>query len=309
MSVFVVTGGAGFIGSNITEALCARGDSIVVLDDFSSGKRKNLDNINGDVSVIEGSITDLEVCRQAVEGADYVLHHAAQPSVPGSVADPVGTNNANLTGAINMLVAARDANIKRFVLAASSAAYGDSPQQPKREDMYPTPLSPYAVQKVACEMYCAAFYQLYGLETVSFRYFNVFGPRQDPNSQYAAVVPKFITACLEGRSPIIFGNGEQTRDFVHIGDIVRANLAACDAPEKALGQVFNIGSGERITINDLAGAIKAVVGSDIEISYQDARPGDVMHSQADTTKAKTLLGFTPSISLREGIEMTVERYR
>lgn len=309
MARYVVTGGAGFIGSNIAEALCKRGESVVVFDDFSTGKRVNLAHLAGDVEVLEGSITDLAMCRLAVKGADYVLHEAALPSVPRSVEDPVTTHTVNVTGTVNMLVAARDAGVKRFVFAASSAAYGDLPTLPKLEDMPTNPLSPYAVQKLASEAYCRLFFTLYGLETISLRYFNVFGPRQDPTSQYAAVVPAFITMLLRGEAPTIDGDGEQSRDFTFVENVIHANLLACHAPREAAGEVYNIACGEQISVNTLARLIAEVIGTNVKAKHGPARPGDVKHSLAGIDKAKKLLGFEPIVGFREGLEKVIPTYR
>ena len=306
---FLVTGGAGFIGSNIAEALCARGDSVAILDDFSTGKRENIADLAERAEVIEGSIADLETCRRAVQGADFVLHQAALPSVPRSVEDPLSANAANVTGALNMLVAARDEGVRRFVFAASSAVYGDLATLPKSEDMPTNPLSPYGVQKLTGEMYCRMFFTLYGFETVALRYFNVFGPRQDPASQYAAVVPQFITRVLRGESPTIHGDGEQSRDFTYIDNVVHANLAACEAPKEAAGEVYNIACGERVTVNELARIVKETLGSDVAVQHGPERPGDVKHSLADISKARRLLGYEPQVSFQQGIKKVAAWYQ
>ena len=309
MNTFLVTGGAGFIGSHLAEALTKRGDAVVVLDDFSTGKRENLAHLAEKVRVIEGSITDPDVCQQAVAGVDYVLHEAALPSVPRSVEDPLTANDANITGTLNMLVAARDAGVKRFVYAASSAAYGDTPTLPKVETMLPNPLSPYAVGKLTGEMYCEVFHGLYGLETVALRYFNVFGPRQDPESQYAAVIPKFVTLFFQNESPLIHGDGEQSRDFTHVDNVVHANLLACQAPKAAAGQVFNCACGENMTLNELAGILQELTGSDAAPQHGPPRPGDIKHSTADIAKVRDLLGFEPCVTTRQGLEQVVAWYR
>lgn len=309
MAHYLVTGGGGFIGSNLVDALCARGEKVTVLDDFSTGRRENLAGLEGKIRLVEGSITDLNRCRDAVEGADYVLHEAALPSVPRSVEDPVTTHGVNVTGTVNMLVAARDAGVKRFVFAASSAAYGDLPTLPKVEDMGTNPLSPYAVQKLSSELYCRLFYVLYGLETVCLRYFNVFGPRQNPKSQYAAVVPAFIVKFLHGEAPVIDGDGEQSRDFTFVANVVHANLLACTAPREAAGEVFNIACGEQISVNALAETICQILGTDVRAQHGPTRQGDVKHSRADISKAQRLLGFEPVVSFREGLEQVVEWYR
>jgi len=308
MARYLVTGGGGFIGSNIAEALCNRGQTVRVLDDFSTGNRDNLASLSERIELIEGSVTDLETCRKAAEGVDYALHQAAVPSVPRSVAEPVRTHEVNATGVLNMLVASRDADVKRFVFAASSAAYGDAERLPKIEDMPPSPLSPYAAQKIAGEMYCRLFFTLYGLETVALRYFNVFGPRQDPNSEYAAVIPKFIRAVMEGRRPMIFDDGEQSRDFTFVENVVEANLLACLAGPDAAGEVINVACGERVTLNEVADAVQDVLGTHTGVDYGDPRPGDIKHSLADIGKARRLLGYNPKVGFREGLERTAAWY-
>ena len=309
MSRFLITGGAGFIGSNLAEAITARGDSVVILDNFSTGKRENLAMFDGRVDIIEGTITDIEDCHRAIMGCDYVLHQAALASVPRSVADPAATNEANINGTLNMLIAARDAGVKRFVFAASSSAYGDAPVPVKTEDLTPAPLSPYAIQKYTGEMYCKAFYDLYGLETVALRYFNVFGPRQDPKSQYAAVVPLFVTTILKGESPTIYGDGDQARDFTYIENVVQGNLCACTAPKEAAGQVFNTACGTQTSVNDLAKMIMEVLGVTVPITYAPDRVGDVKDSLADISKAERLLGYKPAVHFREGLERAIEWYK
>lgn len=309
MSTYLVTGGAGFIGSNLVHALHARKETVVVLDDFSTGKRKNLGELASDIRLIEGSIADLDTCKEAVRGADYVLHQAALPSVPRSVSDPISSNTVNIDGTLNMLVAARDAGVKRFVYAASSSAYGNTPTLPKVETMPASPLSPYAVSKYAGELYCNIFHRLYGLETICLRYFNVFGPRQDPTSQYSAVIPKFIAAYFQGGQPVIHGDGEQSRDFTAIANVVDANLLACVAPGEAAGRTFNCACGERTTINELAAILAESCGVDISPKHVDSRPGDVAHSHADIASIRQHLGYEPKVSLREGIEETVAWYR
>ncbi|MFH1835640.1 MAG: SDR family oxidoreductase [Methanobacteriota archaeon] len=303
----LITGGAGFIGSNIASELVSRGESVRVIDDLSTGRRVNLEGLLGDIDFVEGSILDLDVLSKACEGVDYVLHQAAIPSVPRSVNDPLTSHEANSTGTLNVLVAARDAGVKRVVYASSSSVYGDTPILPKREDMKPDPLSPYAVSKLCGEYYCNVFYGVYGLETVALRYFNVFGPQQDPNSQYAAVVPKFIMAYKEGKAPIIFGDGEQSRDFTFIKNVVAANIAAMNAP-KTSGEVVNIACGDRITVNELASLIGEIMGVDIKPVHDERRKGDVLHSHADISAAKKLLGYEPKFDLREGLRKTCEWY-
>ena len=309
MARYLVTGGAGFIGSNLVHALIERGASVVVLDDFSTGRRGNLAEVADRVDIIEGTITHAATCRRAAAGADYVLHQAALPSVPRSVEDPAGTHAVNVTGTVNMLVAARDAGVKRFVFATSSAVYGDIPASPKSEDMGANPLSPYAVQKLASEEYCTLFHRLYRLETVCLRYFNVFGPRQNPKSQYAAVVPAFITTYLRGEAPTIDGDGAQSRDFTYVDNVVHANRLACDAPAEAVGEVYNTACGDEVSVNDLAALIRDIVGSDLAPRHGPPRAGDVRHSLADISKAQRLLGYEPVVSFREGLEQVVEWYR
>ncbi|MBX6330264.1 MAG: SDR family oxidoreductase [Gemmatimonadaceae bacterium] len=302
---YVVTGGAGFIGSHLVEHLLAAGHDVVVLDDFSTGRRENLAPFAGRFTLVEGSITDPATCARAIAGADYVLHQAALPSVPRSVRDPVASHAVNATGTLNVLMAARDAKVKRVVYAASSSAYGNTPELPKREEMVARPLSPYAVAKLAGEQYCRAFHATFGVPTIALRYFNVFGPRQDPTSQYAAVVPKFITAALAGEPPTIFGDGEQTRDFTYIANVVRANLLACEAPESALGEVYNVGCGDRISVNMLWHRIRTLAGATVEARYEPARAGDVRDSLASVERARKFLGYEPVVSLDEGLDATM----
>jgi len=301
MSVYLVTGGAGFIGSHLVDHLVGQGEEVRVLDDFSSGKaenlRRNLDKIN----LIEGNVADLGTVRKATEGADYVLHHAAIASVISSIDDPLSSHDANLTGTLNVLIAARDAGVRRAVLATSAAVYGDLPGLPKTEEMPTDCLSPYALHKLAGEEYCRLFTRLYRLETVALRYFNVFGPRQDPNSQYAAVIPKFLTRMLAGTPPTIFGDGLQSRDFTYVSNNVTANMLACRTPGIA-GKVFNIACGESFNLLDLVAGLNDVLGTAIEPVFEPARSGEVKHSVAGIDKARTRLGFSPSIGFREGLE-------
>jgi nucleoside-diphosphate-sugar epimerase len=304
---FLVIGGAGFIGSNLVDALLSRGDSVVVLDDFSTGKRENL-RTSAAATVIEGSIVDLSAVRRAAEGVDFVLHQAALASVQRSIDDPVVSNAVNIQGTLNVLVAARDAGARRVVYAASSSAYGDTEEMPKHEGMPPRPLSPYALQKWVGEQYCRLFTELYGLDTVSLRYFNVFGPRQDPDSDYSAVIPIFTTRLLQGTAPTIYGDGEQSRDFTFIDNVVDANLRACEGGPKG-GAAVNIACGERYTLNALAHTLGELIGSDVVPRYADPRPGDVRHSMADIRRARELLGWEPRIDFRTGLERTVEWYR
>jgi len=304
MSSYLVTGGAGFIGSHLAEELVHRGHRVRVVDSLVTGKRRNLDHLPS-VEFIEGDLAELAVAERAVEGAEYVLHQAAIPSVPRSVADPLTSHRANVTASLNLLVAARDAGVKRVVYAGSSSAYGNTPTLPKREDMSPKPLSPYALQKLVAEQYCQLFTQLYGLETVTIRYFNVFGPRQDPGSPYSGVISLFTTALLEGRQPIIYGDGEQTRDFTYVANVVDGVLRACEAPNAA-GEIINVATGGRISLNELLRVINGVIGTHIDPIYKDPRAGDVHDSQADITKAQRLLGYQPTVSLEEGLRRTLE---
>ena len=304
MSLYLVTGGAGFIGSHLSEELVRRGERVRVLDNLSTGKRRNLEHIPG-VEFMEGDVADAETCSRAVEGVDLVLHQAAIPSVPRSVKDPVTSNRANLDGTLNVLVAARDAGVRRLVFAGSSSAYGDTPTLPKREDMPTRPLSPYALQKLVAEQYCQMFTELYGLETVVIRYFNVFGPRQDPGSPYSGVISLFSTALLAGRQPTIFGDGEQTRDFTFVSNVVDGVLRACSAP-RASGEVINVATGGRISLNQLLQAMNGIIGTAIVPAYAEARAGDVRDSQADITKAQNLLGYEPRVELEEGLRRTLD---
>jgi len=303
MPTYLVTGGAGFIGSHLTEELVRRGHKVRVADNLSTGNRRNLAHIAG-VEFVEGDLSDMAVATRATEGVDYVLHQAAIPSVPRSVKDPIASNRANIDGTLNVLVAARDAGVKRLVFAGSSSEYGDTPTLPKREDMPSSPLSPYALQKVMGTEYCRMFTRLYGFETVVIRYFNVFGPRQDPGSPYSGVISLFATALIEGRQPTIFGDGEQTRDFTYVANVVDGVLRACEAP-KAPGEAINVACGTRISLNELLRTMNKIVGTDIQAIYQDARAGDVRDSQADITKARTLLGYTPLVGLEDGLRHTL----
>jgi nucleoside-diphosphate-sugar epimerase len=304
MASYLVTGGAGFIGSHLVTQLVHRGHLVRVVDNLITGKRRNLDHLPG-VEFVEGDLADITVATRAVEGMDYVLHQAAIPSVPRSVKDPITSNRANIDASVNVLVAARDAGVKRLVYAGSSAAYGDTPTLPKREDMPTSPLSPYALQKLVSEQYGQLFTRLYGFETVTIRYFNVFGPRQDPGSPYSGVISLFASALLEGRQPVIYGDGEQTRDFTYVANVVDGVLRAVETP-KASGHVINVATGGRISLNALLRAMNKIVGTSLQPIYQEPRAGDVRDSQADITKAKTLLGYTPIVSLEEGLEKTLE---
>jgi nucleoside-diphosphate-sugar epimerase len=306
---YVVTGGAGFIGSHLVEHLVTAGHHVTVLDDFSTGKRDNLAPWMPKITLVEGSITDPAACTRAIAGADYVLHEAAIPSVPRSVSDPVTSHNVNATGTLNVLIAARDAKVKRVVYAASSSAYGDTAELPKHEGIVPRPRSPYAVAKLAGEHYCRAFHASYGLPAIALRYFNVFGPRQDPTSQYAAVVPKFITCALANTPPVIYGDGGQTRDFTYVENVVRANLAACSAAEPAFGEVFNVGCGDRVSVLDLWERIRALTGASVKPKHEPVRAGDVRDSLASLDHARSLLDWAPTVSLNEGLKRTLAAMR
>ena len=307
MAHYLVTGGAGFIGSHLSEELVRRGHRVRVADSLITGKRSNLAHIKG-VEFLEGDLGDIDFARKAVDGCDYVLHQAAIPSVPRSVKDPLTSNRANVDGTLNALLAARDAGVKRLVFAASSSAYGDTPTLPKHEQMPTNPLSPYALQKVIGEQYLQMFTRLYGLETVSIRYFNVFGPRQDPSSPYSGVISVFATALLENRPPTIFGDGGQTRDFTYVANVVDGVLRACEAPG-ASGQVINVATGGRISLNELFEEMRKLIGGELKPVYGPSRAGDVRDSQADITKARDLLGYKPIVSFEEGLRKTVEWYR
>ncbi len=307
MSHYLVTGGAGFIGSHLTEELVRRGHRVRVADSLVTGKRSNLEHIHG-VEFLEGDLADLDFARKSADGCDFLLHQAAIPSVPRSVQDPITSNTANVDATLNVLVAARDAGVKRLVFAASSSAYGDTPTLPKHERMPTNPLSPYALQKVVGEQYLQMFTRLYGLETVSIRYFNVFGPRQDPSSPYSGVISVFATALLDSRSPRIYGDGEQTRDFTYVANVVDGVLRACEAPQ-ASGEIINVATGGRISLNQLFYVMRDVVGGQVEPTYDEPRKGDVRDSQADISKAKALLAYQPSVSFEEGISRTIEWYR
>jgi nucleoside-diphosphate-sugar epimerase len=306
---YLVTGGAGFIGSNIAERLVALGKSVRVLDNFLTGNRENLRSFEKQVEILEGDLRNPADVRRAVAGVRFVLHVAALPSVLRSVQEPQLAHDINVNGTLALLLAAREAGCQRVVFSSSSSVYGDGAELPKHEEMTPTPISPYGVHKLTGEYYCRVFWQLYGLETVSLRYFNVFGPRQDPCSEYAAVIPKFITAVLADRSPTIYGDGGQTRDFSHIDNIVDANLAACAAPKEALGQTFNIACGGRVSLLELLDTINELTGKAIRPVFAPPRPGDIRHSHADITKARKLLGWEPRVSFRAGIEHTIAWYR
>ena len=305
---YVVTGGAGFIGSNTVDELVRRGASVVVLDDLSAGKEENLGEVRNKISFIKGSITDLEAVRKAMHEADYVIHLAARTSVPRSVKDPLDTNKINVEGTLNVLVAARDAKVKRVVYAASSSAYGETPTLPKIETMRPEPISPYGVAKYVGELYAQTFGRVYGLENVSLRYFNIFGPRQDPGSPYSGVLAKFCSGFLEGTPPVVFGDGKQSRDFTYVDNAVAANLLACEAPNVS-GKVFNIGTGGRVTLNETITLLNKLAGTSFETKYEPPRDGDIRDSQADITQARELLKYEPSVSFEEGLQRTLDWYR
>ena len=307
MPHYLVTGGAGFIGSHLCEELVRRGERVRVVDSLITGKRQNLAHLP-QVEFMEGDLADIDVARLAVHGIEYVLHQAAIPSVPRSIEDPLTSNRANLDASVNILVAARDANVKRLVYAGSSSAYGNSEVLPKVETMPTAPLSPYALQKLVAEQYCQMFMTLYGFETVTIRYFNVFGPRQDPSSPYSGVISLFISALCDGRRPTIYGDGEQTRDFTYVTNVVDGVLRACHAPE-ASGEVINVATAGRISLNQLFAIVKREVGSSLEPNYSNPRAGDVRDSQADIGKAQRLLGYTPIVSFEDGLGRTVKWYR
>jgi len=308
MASYLVTGGAGFIGSHMAEELVRRGDRVRVVDSLVTGKRRNLASIASSIEFIEGDLADAAVARQAVVGMDYVLHQAAIPSVPRSVADPVTSHRSIVEATLNLLVAARDAGVKRLIYAGSSSVYGNQPTLPKHEDMVPMPLSPYALQKVVGEQYGQMFTALYGLETVSTRYFNVFGPRQDPTSPYSGVISVFARAAVTGRVPTIHGDGEQTRDFTFVANVVDGVLKACVAPGAA-GKVFNVATGGRISLNQLFSVIQKLAGSDITPIHGPDRVGDVKHSQADISRARLVLNYEPTVSLEEGLARTIAWFK
>jgi nucleoside-diphosphate-sugar epimerase len=308
MSLYLVTGGAGFIGSHLVETLLERGQQVRVLDNFLTGKRENLASFTGRVELVEGDLRDKAACGRACAGVDYVLHQGALPSVPRSVEDPFTTDEINVRGTINLLWEAREAGVKRLVFASSSSVYGDEPGLPKREGKEGKPLSPYAASKYAGEKYLQVFAMTYGLETVSLRYFNVFGPRQDPASQYAAAIPLFITKILKDEAPTVYGDGEQSRDFTFVDNVVEGNLLACTAAG-ASGGVFNLACSDRITVNALIGDINRILGKSVAPVYADPRPGDIKHSFADITAAEKGLGFRPVVGFEEGLRRTIRWYR
>jgi len=308
MSKFLVTGGAGFIGLNVVHQLSGQGEKVVVYDNFSSGKKKWTRELSKDVKLVEGSILELKEVKKAVRSCDYVIHLAGQPSVLKSVKDPMESLETNAMGTLNVLTAARDANVKRFIYVGSAAAYGESPSLPKLEVMNDTPLSPYAVGTIAAENQCRVFFNTYGLQTVILRAFNVFGPYQDTSSPYGAVVARFVQQLIDGKTPIVSGDGKQSRDFIYVADLLEAIKSACIAP-KAEGELFNIGTGSRITINGLVNLINGILGKEIQPKYEEARPGDIRHSLADITKAQEMLGFHPRVSIMDGLRTTIEWYR
>ena len=310
MALYLITGVAGFIGSSIARELVSRGEKVRGVDNLSTGNRANIADIQNRIDFREDDILDLDAMHRACAGADFVLHQAALPSVPKSVLDPLSSNRANIDGTVNLLVAARDAKVKRVVYAASSSAYGDTPTLPKHEGMTPDPISPYAVAKLASEHYMISFYRCYGLETVCLRYFNIFGPRQDPSSPYSGVLAKFITQMLRGERPTMNGDGEQSRDFTYIDNAVEANLLACKAPaEKAAGQVFNVATARRVTLNETFRALQKLTSFTGQAKYGPERGGDIKHSLADITKAEAGLGYKPRVDFEEGLRRTVEWYR
>jgi nucleoside-diphosphate-sugar epimerase len=306
--MYLVTGGAGFIGSNIVRRLVAEGEKVRVLDNFSTGKKENLVGVNK-VDIVEGSLTDRETVKKALEGVEYVLHQGAIPSVLRSVADPLGSNEANITGTLMAMEVAKEIGVRRFIFAASSSAYGDTEILPKVENMPGDPLSPYAVGKYSGELYAKVFAGIYGLQTVSLRYFNIFGPYQDPDSQYAAVIPKFIMKMLIGEAPVIYGDGEQSRDFTFIDNAVEANLLACRSDRVGKGEVINIACGESYSLNELVRELNKILKTNIEPVYTDPQPGDVKHSLADVSKAKELLGYEVKVDFKEGLRRTVDWFR
>ena len=305
---YLVTGGAGFIGSHTVDELVRRGHGVVVLDDLSSGKEENLGEVRSKITFMKGSITDLEAVQRAMHQAEYVVHLAARTSVPRSVKDPIDTNRINVEGTLNVLVAARDNRVKRVVFAASSSAYGETPTLPKKESMQPLPISPYGVSKYAGELYAQSFGRCYGLENVCLRYFNIFGPRQDPDSPYSGVLSRFTAAFLQDEQPVVFGDGEQTRDFTYVDNAVQANLLACEAPGTS-GFVFNVGTGDRYSLNQTLEILRGLSAKKLPAKYEPAREGDIRDSQADITAARELLGYEPTVRFEEGLERTYEWYR
>lgn len=303
---YLVTGGAGFIGSNIVEELIRRGDKVSVLDNFSTGRRENIQSFVDDVELIEGDIRSLSTVYRSVDEVDFIIHQAALPSVPRSIADPITTNEVNITGTLNVLIAARDRGVRRVVFASSSSVYGNDPRLPKHEDMRPRPMSPYAISKLAGEVYCSVFDELYDLETVILRYFNIFGPRQDPTSQYSAVIPKFINTMSKNRRVTIFGDGKQSRDFTFVENVVRANLKACEIENLPEERVFNCACGDRIPLDKMVIYLNKIMHKDLNPNFVEPRPGDVRHSFADVSKAVNFLNYSPNVKFEEGLKRTVE---
>jgi len=310
MPTYLITGVAGFIGSALARGILAQGGKVRGIDNFSTGKRENVAELSGRMELCEGDVLDLNAVHAACRGVDFVFHEAAIPSVPRSVNDPLESNRANVDATVNVLVGARDAKVKRVIYAASSSAYGDTPTLPKSEDMVPNPISPYAVAKLASEHYMAAFWRCYGLETVSLRYFNVFGPRQDPTSPYSGVLAKFITQMLRGEQPTIFGDGAQSRDFTYVENAVEANLLACSAPaNQVAGQVFNVATGRRVNLNETFQLLKGLTGYKGNVKYAEERAADVKHSLADLSRAEKHLGYRPKVDFEEGLRRTIAWYR
>ncbi len=310
MDKYLVTGGAGFIGSNIVAKILENGDSARVLDNFSTGKRENIQEFlnNPNFELLEGDIIDLETCRKAIKGADFILHQAALPSVPRSIKEPINSNNANVVGTLNMLVASRDQGVKKFVYASSSSIYGDNPELPKKEDFPIVPISPYALTKYTGERYCQLFWKIYGLPTICLRYFNVFGPKQDFTSHYSGVIAKFINCFIEGETPVIFGTGEQSRDFTFIDNVVLANMLAVKT-EEGNGEVFNIACHQQTSLNQLIEFLNEITGQNVKPEHQAKRPGDVPHSLADISKAKEVLGYRPLVDFKDGLQKTLDWYK
>jgi len=308
MNKYLVTGGAGFIGSHIAGELVRKGHSVRIIDNFSTGKRENISSFLDEIELVEADIREFNACREVVEGMDFILHQAALTSVPLSIEDPLLTNEINITGTLNLLLASRNAKVKRLIFASSAAVYGDDSRLPKTENMEGLPISPYALSKRVGEMYCQLFSQLYGLSTVCLRYFNIFGPRQDPFSQYASVIPNFIGKMLKEEKPSVFGDGEQSRDFLYVSNVVEANILASGISEVS-GEVFNIAGGEKTTINSLVKELNEVLGKEIKPAYDDPRSGDIKHSYADISKARKMLKYEPTVSFSEGLRETVRWYR
>lgn len=310
MATYLITGIAGFIGSNLAHELVRRGEQVRGFDNFQTGKRENLAELKGKIEFHELDLLDAKGVANACRGVDYVLHQAAIPSVPKSVIDPIGSHNANVNGTLNLLMGARDAGVKRVIYAASSSAYGDIPTLPKHEDMLPNPISPYAVQKLAGELYLASFFRVYGLETVSLRYFNIFGPRQDPTSQYSGVLAQFITQMLANQTCTIFGDGEQSRDFTYVENAVNANLLACKAPAgKVCGKVFNVATGTRFSLNETFRTLAKITGYKGQLQYREPRTGDVKHSLADVSRGGEAMDYQPTVGFEDGLRRTVEWYK